>query len=405
MQALIGQRLSSDVNLVAQLLILAGLWVGFFFARRKQIPRHQAMQTTMVLANSFFILFVMFTSFYNYIIAGGTSTGTIANLMMAHGVVGLLAELTGIYLILRMSTKVLPLRLRVRNFKLVMRSLLGLWTVLVVLGLGIYYARYLAPKPAANDPLTPLVHAIDDVQIHSDEMAASIGRGELTTAKRHAEHVVNLVVGKYSADYGDLDGDGVIEDPGDGTGAVVYLERLRAALGPAGVSSSPAGAILDQMNNSLVAIVGDAKAVARAQDVGAAAQQAQQARTLAGQLRDGPNALIIQLAQTIGVPVVRPTAVVGPAPSGPDTVTVLMQNFAFNPQTINVKKGTTIVFVNHDVAKHTVTSDTGKLNSGDINSGQSYSLKLDEPGTYPYYCAFHGDKGGVDMAGTIVVTP
>src|SRR5512133_3126606 len=149
MQALLGQRLSSDINLVAQLLILAGLWVGFVFARRKQIPRHQAVQTSMVLVNSLFIVFVMFTSFYNYVIAGGTTTGPVANLMMIHGLVGLAAELTGIYLILRMGTKILPASLRVKNFKLVMRSLLGLWTVLVLLGLGIYYARYLAPKPAA----------------------------------------------------------------------------------------------------------------------------------------------------------------------------------------------------------------------------------------------------------------
>ena len=137
MQALIGQRLSSEINLVAQLLILVGLWIEAYFARRKQIPRHQKIQTTLVLTNSFFILFVMVTSFYSYIIAGGTVTGPVAILMMVHGVIGLAAELTGIYLILRMSTKILPSGLRVRNFKLVMRSLLGLWTVVVVLGLAI----------------------------------------------------------------------------------------------------------------------------------------------------------------------------------------------------------------------------------------------------------------------------
>ena len=146
MQAILGQRLSSDINLVAQILILVGLWTGFLLARRKRIRQHQLMQTTMVLVNLFFILFVMITSFYNYVIAGGTVTGTVAQLMFVHGSLGLLAELTGIYLILRMSTHVIPPRLRVRNFRLVMRSLLGLWTVLVLLGFGIYYARYLAPK-------------------------------------------------------------------------------------------------------------------------------------------------------------------------------------------------------------------------------------------------------------------
>ncbi len=401
MQAILGQRLSSDINLVAQLLILAGLWVGFSFARRKQIRQHQRVQTSMVLANSFFIVFVMFTSFYNYVIAGGTTTGTVANLMMIHGLVGLAAELTGIYLILRMNTHILPERLCVRNFKLVMRSLLGLWTVLVVLGLGIYYARYLAPKPvAAANPLVPLAYALDDVQIHADEMAAAAGRGELATAKRHAEHLVNLIVGKQSVDYGDLDGNGAVEDPGDGTGAVVYLARVRAEPVPAG-----SRAVLDQISSALVGIVGDAKAVLQAQDVGPVTAQVQQASNLAAGLRGSPGSLEGQLAQALGVQVTRPVVSTGPTSAAPQTVTVAMQDFTFNPQKITVKKGTTIVFVNHDVAKHTVTSDTGKFNSGDIDSGQNYTLKLDEPGTYPYYCAFHGDKGGVDMSGTIIVSP
>ncbi len=405
MQALIGQRLSSEINLAAQLLILVGLWAGAYFAHRKQISRHQAIQTTLVLANMFFILLVMATSFYNYVIAGGTTTGTVASLMIIHGVVGLVAELTGIYLILRMSTQVLPPGLRVRNYKLVMRSLLGLWTVLVVLGLGIYGARYLALHPVKTDPLIPFVHSVDDVQIHADEMAEAIGRGELATAKRHAEHLVNLIGGKSSPDYGDVDGDGTIEDPGDGTGAVVYLQRVRDALGQSGGDAAQANAILDQMSSALTRMVADAKAVVKAQDTGGLTQTIADSSALVGQLRSGPNPLINQLAQAMGAQIVRPTAVMSTAPAGPASVTVAIKDFAFDPQTLEIKQGTTIIFVNHDTAKHTVTSDTGIFDSGDIDSGQSYTLKLDQPGTYPYFCEFHGDKGGVDMAGTIVVTP
>lgn len=405
MQALIGQRLSSDINLVAQLLILVGLWIGAYFARRKQISRHRTVQTTLVLVNTFFILFVMYTSFYNYIIAGGTVTGTVANLMIIHGGIGLIAELTGIYLILLMRTKILPSSLRVRNFKLVMRSLLGLWTVVVVLGLGIYFARYLAPKTVVIDPMIPFVHAIDDVQIHADEMVEAVGRGELTTAKRHAEHLVNLIVGKNSVDYGDVDGDGNIEDPGDGTGALVYLQKVRSAIGQSGGDASKANAILDQMNNALTSIVSDAKAVIKAKDAGGVTQPIKETSALVDQLRNSSDPLISQLAQAMGSPIIRPTAQVGTAPSGPAIVTVSMRNFTFEPKTLKVKLGTSIVFVNYDTSKHTVTSDSGKFDSGDINPGQSYTLKLDEPGTYPYYCQFHGDKGGVDMAGTIEVTP
>lgn len=99
---------------------------------------------SMVLANTFFILFIMLTSFYTNVIRGGARSLWIEGLMVAHGSVGLLAELTGVYLILLMKTSLLPPGLRVKNYKLVMRSLLVLWTLIVIGGFSIYYALYLA---------------------------------------------------------------------------------------------------------------------------------------------------------------------------------------------------------------------------------------------------------------------
>jgi uncharacterized membrane protein YozB (DUF420 family) len=139
--------LIADVNVLAQVLMLLALWVGGYFARTKQIPKQRRVQTTVVLVNIFLILFVMMTSFYSFIIAGGTTGGIVAQFMMIHGLLGLIAELMGIYLLIRMyRSKWLPQALRVKNFKLVMRTTLGLWTLLVLLGFGIYYYRYLAPR-------------------------------------------------------------------------------------------------------------------------------------------------------------------------------------------------------------------------------------------------------------------
>ena len=140
-------------NIVAQILMLVALWVGAYFARTKQIVKHRRVQATVVVVNIFLILFVMMTSFYSFIIAGGTTGGTVALLFMIHGVLGLIAELMGIYLLIRMfRSKWLPAALRVKNFKAVMRTTLGLWTFIVVLGLAIFYFRYAAPRdggPAA----------------------------------------------------------------------------------------------------------------------------------------------------------------------------------------------------------------------------------------------------------------
>lgn len=116
----IGTRQSADINLVAQLAMLIGLWVGFYFAHTGRIRKHRNTQTTMVLTNLVFIFLFMGWSFWNFVILGGTTGGIVARLMMGHGILGILAEGSGIYLILRMRTEVIAPRFRVRNFKPVM---------------------------------------------------------------------------------------------------------------------------------------------------------------------------------------------------------------------------------------------------------------------------------------------
>ena len=178
--------------------MLVALWIGAYFAHTKQIARHRRVQTTVVLVNIFLILFVMMTSFYSFIIAGGTTGGIVAQFMMIHGLLGLIAELMGIYLLIRMyRSKWLPQALRVKNFKLVMRTTLGLWTFIVVLGFGIYYYRYMAPKdsvPAAavviSDTATPAPTPIPPTAAPSATAAPTAtpkptavpARGELTFA-------------------------------------------------------------------------------------------------------------------------------------------------------------------------------------------------------------------------------
>ena len=53
-------------------------------------------------------------------------------------------------LVLLMRTKLIPKQFRLDNFKLAMRATLALWTVLVLLGIGIYAERYLMQSVAAS---------------------------------------------------------------------------------------------------------------------------------------------------------------------------------------------------------------------------------------------------------------
>jgi plastocyanin len=79
--------------------------------------------------------------------------------------------------------------------------------------------------------------------------------------------------------------------------------------------------------------------------------------------------------------------------------TVTIQNFAFNPATLNVQVGTTVTWINKDSTTYHVVSDTGAFDSGNLASGQSYSFTFNQAGSFPYHCSIHPS-----MTGTIVVS-
>ena len=76
--------------------------------------------------------------------------------------------------------------------------------------------------------------------MHAMEIEDAADRGNLGTAKRHAEHLVNLIEGKKGAHYGDLDKNGIVEDPGDGTGALVYVRRIAESSSSAQIATEAA---------------------------------------------------------------------------------------------------------------------------------------------------------------------
>jgi plastocyanin len=68
---------------------------------------------------------------------------------------------------------------------------------------------------------------------------------------------------------------------------------------------------------------------------------------------------------------------------------VEIEKYTFNPLTITVPAGTTVIWRNLDPVPHTVTSAEGKFDSGNITSGESYSHVFKDPGSYDYYCRIH----------------
>jgi plastocyanin len=76
------------------------------------------------------------------------------------------------------------------------------------------------------------------------------------------------------------------------------------------------------------------------------------------------------------------------------------QALSFFPAKITVIIGqnNTVTFDNKDSSPHTVTADDGSFNSGNLNTGASWTHTFDAAGTFTYHCNYHSW-----MKGTIVV--
>jgi hypothetical protein len=146
-----------------------------------------------------------------------------------------------------MRTRLIPKQFRLDNFKRAMRATLALWTVLVLLGIGIYAERYLMQSVAASAPLLEFRQLGADLYVHAVELADAQTRGSLPAVERHAEHLINLIEGAQGPHYGDIDGNNHLEDPGDGIGLLARLGAVAAAEGSPGTAQQ-AATVQDQLD-------------------------------------------------------------------------------------------------------------------------------------------------------------
>ena len=66
-----------------------------------------------------------------------------------------------------------------------------------------------------------------------------------------------------------------------------------------------------------------------------------------------------------------------------------ISGFAFNPDTLTVLSGTTVIWTNLDGPPHTVTTKETGYDSGWLSTGDIFSYTFDENSTYEYYCTIH----------------
>lgn len=89
----------------------------------------------------------------------------------------------------------------------------------------------------------------------------------------------------------------------------------------------------------------------------------------------------------------------GVAVSSDKKNTIEIKDFMFSPQTLTVKTGEKITWINRDDEPHTVVSVGKKFQkSSALDTDQEFTITAGAPGSYEYFCSVHPK-----MTGTVVV--
>jgi len=167
-------------------------------------------------------------------------------------------------------------------------------------GEALPHARRLFVKNE-GEPATPLdtafalgLKAQADVAVqHVQNAANAAAIGALPEMRLHLEHVVNILEGAAGPRFGDYNGNGVAENPGDGFGVIGYSSQMAQLLGGQGAVGAAAAAVQAQS----AAIQDKCLEILPMDDMAAATAQLGGLQALAEQLKAGPVSGLYRAAQ------------------------------------------------------------------------------------------------------------
>jgi|SRR5215467_2845995 len=139
-----GAPIAADVNLVVQFVMAVALLAGAGLARRKHYRAHAITQTTVLLLNLVMIATVMWPSTREQVMVAFPDV--FGKWYFAapsiHAVLGIAAELLGIFIALVAGTEFVPEKLRFQNWKRWMRVEIVLWWIVLFSGVATYFVWY-----------------------------------------------------------------------------------------------------------------------------------------------------------------------------------------------------------------------------------------------------------------------
>jgi uncharacterized membrane protein YozB (DUF420 family) len=136
---------SADLALTIELGMGAALILGTVLARRGRYRAHAWCQSAVVLLNLVLIAFIMAPSFSRQVAPEVPARLGDSYYAIAHGALGTVAELLGLYILLVAGTNILPKQIRFTRYKPWMRMALALWWLVLLLGVGMYVRWYIVP--------------------------------------------------------------------------------------------------------------------------------------------------------------------------------------------------------------------------------------------------------------------
>jgi len=139
---------AADLNLVIQLAMGLALIAGAFLARAKRYKAHGICQTSVLVLNLVMIAVVMWPAFSALVIPripARLSRQSVA-IPAIHGLLGVAAEVLGLYIVLVAGTDVLPKAWRFTRWKFWMRVEMALWGLVLGTGIGTYFVWYAVPR-------------------------------------------------------------------------------------------------------------------------------------------------------------------------------------------------------------------------------------------------------------------
>jgi uncharacterized membrane protein YozB (DUF420 family) len=134
----------SDLTLLLEMGMGVGLFIGALLARLGRFREHAWCQGSIVLLNLVLIVLTMLPAFHRVILPKLPSRIGKPYYAMAgaHGVLGSVAEVGGLYVLLAAGTDLLPEKLRIKRYKFWMRSVLLVWWMVLLLGMATYTRWY-----------------------------------------------------------------------------------------------------------------------------------------------------------------------------------------------------------------------------------------------------------------------